>query len=126
MVASTAALPWTMGPTAVTPGTRARALASARASGRTLLTTAPDRPMVLVLPGATADQVGAELGELREDEAMDPLADGGEQDHGRDPDGDAEHRQQAAGAIGTHGGQAEAGIVPGEHGVSPRTGPRPG
>ncbi len=51
---STAALPCTTGTTASTSGICCSARASARLSGRTLEIMAPDMPMVLVLPGATA------------------------------------------------------------------------
>jgi hypothetical protein len=66
-------------------------------------------PPVLVLPGVDADDVGAELAELAEHEAVHAFADRGEQDHRRDADGDAEQGQEAAQAVGGDGAQWRAG-----------------
>jgi len=52
--ASMAALPCTTGTTSNTRGRRFKASASSMLRGRTLLTTAPDIPRVLALPGVTA------------------------------------------------------------------------
>jgi len=43
------------------------------------------------------------------------FADGGEQYHGADADADAQHREQAAQALGDDGGEREADQVTGEH-----------
>ena len=53
-------------------------------------------PVSLDAPRADADDVGAELGELGDDEAVQAFADGGEQDHRGDADGDAERGEHRA------------------------------
>jgi hypothetical protein len=71
-----------------------------------------------------ADDIGAELAELAEHEAMDALADRGEQDHRRDADGDAEQGQEAAQALGGDGSGGELEGVDGKH-VSASSRPAP-
>jgi hypothetical protein len=55
-------------------------------------------PGGLGLARRDADDVGAELGELGEHEAVDALADRGQQDHRGDADGDAEQRSGSCAA----------------------------
>ena len=52
--------------------------------------------MRLHASGADGDDIGAELGEFRYDEAVQAFADGGQQDDGGNADGDAEGSQHRA------------------------------
>ncbi len=63
-----------------------------------------------------ADDVGAELAELGQHEAVDALADRGQQDHRGDTDGDAEERQEAAQPLRGDGAQRELEGVGEDHG----------
>ncbi len=66
-------------------------------------------------PGRDRDQVGAELRELGDDEAVQALADRREQDHGGDADRDAERRERGAQPVRTERRQDEAHEVVGPH-----------
>jgi hypothetical protein len=62
-----------------------------------------------------ADEVGAELRELVDDELMEALADAGEQDHRGDADGDAERGEGRAHAVRGQRQQGEADEVVESH-----------
>jgi hypothetical protein len=57
---------------------------------------------------ADADDIGAELGEFRDHEAVQALADGGEQDDGGDANGDAERGKRRAQPLRPEGNVGEA------------------
>ena len=97
---ATSALPQTVGTTPTTPGTCCSARASSSVSGRTEVGSPRRRAAARRrAPGRDADDVGAELRELAEHEAVDALADGGQQDHRGDAHRDAEQREKAAQAL---------------------------
>src|SRR5882672_3208957 len=62
-----------------------------------------------------AYDVGAELRELGQHETMDTRADGGEQDHGGDADGDAEQREKTAQPVRGDRAQRERDAVAQDH-----------
>ena len=66
-------------------------------------------------PGRHGHQVGAELGELGDHEAVQSLADGGEQDHRRDADRDAERGERGAQPVRAERGEGESGEIGGTH-----------
>ncbi len=65
-----------------------------------MLICAPDRPKVLGFARGDGYDVGAELAEFRQHEAVHPLTDGGEKHHRGNAHGDAERGQQRAAAVG--------------------------
>ena len=67
--------------------------------------------MRLFLPRLDADQVGAELAELGQHELVQAFADGGQQDHRRNTDGDAQAGEEAAQPVGDEAGGGEADQV---------------
>jgi hypothetical protein len=71
-------------------------------------------------PGArlarrNADQVGAELGEFGQDELVNTLADGGEQDHRGDAHRDAERGEEAAQPVRDDGAGSEGEEIADQH-----------
>ena len=67
--------------------------------------------MRLRLTRLNADDVGAKLVEFRQYKAMQPFADGGEQNHRRNTDGDAQASQKTAYAVGQQAGGGETDQV---------------
>jgi len=61
------------------------------------------RARSLDLAGRDAGDVGAELREFRQHEAVDAFADRGQQNHGGDADRDPQQRQEAAQPMGGDG-----------------------
>ena len=58
-----------------------------------------------------ADQIGAELGEFGQHEAVQPFADGGQQNHGGDAHGDAQGGEKAAHPVGDDGADGQFDAV---------------
>jgi len=82
-----------------------------------------EAPCVLILPGVTTMMVGAELGELGQDEPMNAVADRGEQDHRGNAHCDAGGGQEGAQPVRGEGVQGEAQGVDEAHlPLSARTG----
>ena len=72
----------------------------------------------LDLAGRDVDQVGAELREFGQHEAMDAFPDRGQQNDRRDPDGDPEQRQEAAQPVCGDGAPGEVeGVGHADHRV---------
>ena len=67
--------------------------------------------MRLFLPRLDADQVSAELAELGQHELVQAFADGGQQDHRRNTDGDAQAGEETAQPVGDEAGSGEADQV---------------
>ena len=67
------------------------------------------------------NQVGAELAELAQDKPVNALADGGEQYHGGDADGDTQGSKKAAHAVGDDRSEGESDSVFNQHGQRPES-----